>query len=375
MLRTKLILILVATFALFLPQLLLAQVCGGPFLYYEKLTGPTGSAGVTANDQEYVIRIAGGLVSSVRGVLVAASTGSPDMNSLGEVVYIQGVTDQQGQIVQQIFSTTRGQLTFVTVIQGATNPSINSLAEVVYQSLDANGFGQIFSTTRGQLTFINQFGFSSPERPEIDNTGRVVFKMTAPDDMPNCQPGGCPVSENIWEVDTDGNINQLTFYVSPDKAVQPTIAAVTGEVVYVQFNELTDILSLISDQDGILFTAPPDPGANFGVFPDLSPNGRLVFRGLDQGIFPFHAWVGIRDDNGQECTFTGVTCNTPLAQCETDLTICDTNLTTCEDALAICLGIDDCVNEDGAAKGDACNSDNNCCSNKCKGPSGRKTCK
>jgi hypothetical protein len=53
------------------------------------------------------------------------------------------------------------------------------------------------------------------------------------------------------------------------------------------------------------------PGTNFGVYPDLSPNGRLVFLGVENadGTGPFHAWVGIRDNNGQECTYTGFTCD------------------------------------------------------------------
>jgi hypothetical protein len=137
-----------------------------------------GATGVTANDQEYLTVIPGmGIVSNVRGVL-SASGHSPDVNSLGEVVYVRDVPNNTGQNIEQIFST-----------------------------------------VRGQLTFINQFGFSSPEWPEIDNVGRTVFSMRAPNDIPNCQPSGCPAgtSENIWEIDTNGDLKQLTFFVFPEK--------------------------------------------------------------------------------------------------------------------------------------------------------------
>jgi hypothetical protein len=178
-----------------------------------------GATGVTANDQEYLTVIPGmGIVSNVRGVL-SASGHSPDVNSLGEVVYVRDVPNNTGQNIEQIFST-----------------------------------------VRGQLTFINQFGFSSPDWPEIDNVGRTVFSMRAPNDIPNCQPSGCPAgtSENIWEIDTNGDLKQLTFFVFPEKGVQPTLAAVTGELVYVQNDETSGgVVSLVSDRDGVLFTSPP----------------------------------------------------------------------------------------------------------------------
>jgi hypothetical protein len=108
-------------------------------------------------------------------------------------------------------------------------------------------------------------------------------------------------------------LRQLTFFVFPEGATQPTLAAGTGELVYVHTDATSGgVVSLISDRDGVLFTSPPVPGTNFGVYPDLSPNGRLVFLGVEHadGTGPFHAWVGIRDNNGQECTYTGFTCDT-----------------------------------------------------------------
>jgi hypothetical protein len=293
----------------------IAQVCRGPLICNERLSGDIGSPQVTANDQEYIILVPGrGYVSNVRGVVLPEDVHSPDVNSLGEIVYVQNVRNNAGENVQQIFSTVRGQLTFVTDTRGATQPSINDAGEVVYRSVDSQGSGQIFSTVRGQLTFIHQFGAGEPLFPAIDNAGRTVFAMGAPNDPSNCQPISCPAgsSENIWEVDTNGNLHQLTFFVFPEGATQPTLAAGTGELVYVHTDATSDgVVSLISDRDGVLFPSPPVPGTNFGVYPDLSPNGRLVFLGVEHadGTGPFHAWVGIRDNNGQECTYTGFTCN------------------------------------------------------------------
>jgi len=72
------------------------------------------------------------------------------------------------------------------------------------------------------------------------------------------------------------------------------------------------------------------------------------------------------------------TCDTALTTSQSDLTTCDTALTTCDTALTTCEGVNDCANPDpdgGAAKGESCTENINCCSNKCKGPSDRKTCK
>jgi hypothetical protein len=103
-----------------------AQVCGGPLICNERISGDAGATWVTANDQEYVTVVPGvGIVSNVRGALSAIGH-SPDVNSFGEVVYVQDVRNDAGENVQHIFSTVRGQLTFVTDTRGATSPSINT---------------------------------------------------------------------------------------------------------------------------------------------------------------------------------------------------------------------------------------------------------
>jgi hypothetical protein len=115
-------------------------------------------------------------------------------------------------------------------------------------------------------------------------------------------------TDNIWEVDSSGNLTQLTFFDYPMKAVMPTLAAETAELVYVFFDEMTDVLSLVSERDGPLFVADPDPDANFGVFPDLSPRGLLVFYGRINGVN--QVWLGIRASNGQGsvCSLGGIVC-------------------------------------------------------------------
>src|SRR5262245_34838927 len=112
------------------------QVCGGPLICNERLSGDIRTSQVTANDQEYIILVPGrGYVSNVRGVVLPEDVHSPDVNSLGEIVYVQNVRNARGENVEQIFSTVRGQLTFVPDPPGATQPSINASGEVVYEAV------------------------------------------------------------------------------------------------------------------------------------------------------------------------------------------------------------------------------------------------
>jgi hypothetical protein len=73
-------------------------------------------------------------------------------------------------------------------------------------------------------------------------------------------------------------------------------------------NRQTSILSLVSERDGTLFVAPPDPGASFGVFPELSPRGLLVFQGYVGSAE--QTWLGIRASNsaGNVCSYNGIVC-------------------------------------------------------------------
>jgi hypothetical protein len=129
------------------------------------------------------------IISNIRGVLDEGLR--PDISATGEVVYFKEVIDADGQQCPQIFSTTRGQLTFLEdcINVGAENPSINSLGEVVYMGRDSQNQTQIFSTIRGQLTFVTG---GSGEQPDIDDNGRVVFARRGPD-------GSGSETLNIWE--------------------------------------------------------------------------------------------------------------------------------------------------------------------------------
>jgi hypothetical protein len=172
------------------------------------------------------------IVSNTRGVLDAGLR--PDISASGEVVYYKEVVEDD-RSCWQIFSTTRGQLTFFEDCNniGSNNLSINSSGEVVYISRDSQNQDQIFSTVRGQLTFVTG---GIGEFPEIDDSGRVVFAKHGPDGMGS-------TTLNIWELDTEGNIRQLTFYNFPEEAEQPTLAAETGELVYIVFTRHFQYLS------------------------------------------------------------------------------------------------------------------------------------
>jgi hypothetical protein len=298
--KAVLLTILLLTGAIFLiNSQSIAQSCSGQVLCTVQLTsGSNGGIGPSTNGQEIVyVTNEGFIVSNIRGVLDKGSF--PDISATGEVVYIKEITDSDGSQHVYVFSTTRGQLTFKEYPSGFAPiawPSINSSGEVVYVERDSQNQPQIFSTVRGQLTFFTE-GVSSGE-PEIDDTGRVVFTKPEPNSS----------ITNIWEIDTQGNIRQLTFYTDPERTVQPTLAAETGELVYVLVNNQTSVLSLVSERDGTLFVAPPDPGVNFGVFPDLSPQGMLVFLGLAGSNY--QTWLGIRasDGAGKVCSFNGIVC-------------------------------------------------------------------
>ena len=132
-----------------------AQTCNGAVICPVQLTFESVQGVMpTANDQEFVYVAVGNIVSNSRGIL--AQGRDPDINASGEVVYVKEIVGSDGKIRPQIFSTLRGQLTNIEDpnAAGATNPSINSLGEVVYMARDLQNQTQIFSTIRGQLTFI-----------------------------------------------------------------------------------------------------------------------------------------------------------------------------------------------------------------------------
>lgn len=284
----------------------LAQFCSGRVVCPVQVTFESGGdSRPSTRGPEIVYQAKGGnIVSNIRGVI--AQGREPDINANGEVVYVREVVGSDGRNRPQIFSTGRTpeQLTNIEDAnnKGAYSPSINSHGEIVYIAATPQGYDQLFSTVRGQLTSTidPEIGGSRPEQPEIDDTGRVVFAA-------NSSTG----TSNIWELDVRGNLKQLTFFQPPKEAVQPTLAAETEELVYVVYDKQTHTLFLISERDGELYKAPPDPGANFGVFPDLSPQGVLVFQGVKDT--EWYAWLGIRASDGQGniCSIGEFICSSP----------------------------------------------------------------
>lgn len=110
--------------------------------------------------------------ASLYTFLGVSDTGSfPRMNNLGEIVY-QASTTYTG--IQQVFSTTRGQLTTSDWHSGRY-PDINDSGEVVYSGGSGPGGGEpgpwtVWSTTRGQIGLGGE--------PGINNLGEVSYAET-----------------------------------------------------------------------------------------------------------------------------------------------------------------------------------------------------
>lgn len=110
----------------------------------------------------------GGIYSNVRGQLSATGL-KPHLANSGEVVY----EDYFGTAIgmYDLVSTTRGRLTFGGAIDINSTFDVNSSGEVVYMQKDAAGYNQIFSTTRGQITFDATDHYS----PCINDNGEIVW--------------------------------------------------------------------------------------------------------------------------------------------------------------------------------------------------------
>lgn len=107
-----------------------------------------------------------GIYSNIRGKL--SNTGlRPHLANNGEVVYLVNF----GLTTNDLFSTTRGQLTFEGVIPIDSGFDVNSSGEVVYIKQDTTGFNQVFSTVRGQLTSEPTDHYS----PCINDLGEIVW--------------------------------------------------------------------------------------------------------------------------------------------------------------------------------------------------------
>ena len=111
---------------------------------------------------------ASGIYSSTRGHL-ATSGLKPHLANSGEVVY----EDYFGTAIgmYDLVSTTRGRLTFGGAIGVNSTYDVNSSGEIVYMQQDASGNNQIFSTTRGQITFDDANHYA----PCINDYGEIIW--------------------------------------------------------------------------------------------------------------------------------------------------------------------------------------------------------
>jgi hypothetical protein len=112
-----------------------------------------------------------GIFSSARGRLAATGV-SPHISNSGEVVYAD-LFETNGL---DLASTTRGRLTFGGLIDlGYSDFGVNSNGEAVYVTL-TNGNYQLFSTSRGQLTFDPFDNFN----PCVNDRGEIIWTRFGP---------------------------------------------------------------------------------------------------------------------------------------------------------------------------------------------------
>jgi hypothetical protein len=131
-------------------------------------TGEISYAGADAIGEFIASTVQGRFTAPDPNLLVNSS----DVNDLGEVVYEYRL---EPSTFSQIVSSTRGFLTPLT--SDAFEPGINNLGEVVWSAFDSYGTQQIFSSTRGQLTFsVGPDAFTSANVPDINDEGVVVFR-------------------------------------------------------------------------------------------------------------------------------------------------------------------------------------------------------
>jgi hypothetical protein len=121
---------------------------GGYLITQLAITNATHPSINNSGEVVWAVQNGTGIYSSVRGQLSATGV-SPHLANSGEVVY----ADSFGGPNMDLASTTRGRLTFGSIIQlGFSDFNVNSNGEVVYVAA-TNGNQQVFSTVRGQITF------------------------------------------------------------------------------------------------------------------------------------------------------------------------------------------------------------------------------
>ena len=259
-----------------------------------------GTAYVTG----YIVQCSGTGGSSCATVVSSGSTqqSSPSMNSLGEVVWAQYDSGSS-----QIYSSTRGQLTFDSNYHNS--PSINKFGDVVWEqngniyglmsgvvsqltwsggyvpSINDHGevvyinSGQVYSTIRGQLTFDGNWH----DRARINNNGDVVW----------AQSDSTGYSQ-IYKL-ASGSSVPVAVTTDPVMHESPSIND-SGEIVWSQGDYYN--MKIYSSTRGQLTSSCP-VGSHQEPF--LSNCGDVVFTVFNQSTY---SSVIYRLDSGVPCQIT-----------------------------------------------------------------------
>jgi len=222
------------------------------------LSNVIGAATVYAPSLYTLLSVAGGPGSSVF---------FPSINNSGEIVYV---------MENQIFSTTRGQLT-----NSATGnlrfPDLNDFGEVVYADLVNQKCCNVFSTTRGQLTS------GRGNLPGINNSGEVSYSndlgvwSSTRGLLVSTPSGGETDINDIGEVvysDRSGINSTLRGNITSTRGT-PSINNF-GEIVYVAFSPTGRALYAA---DGAQLT-----DFDIGFYTDLNDFGDIVVTAFDQAL-------------------------------------------------------------------------------------------
>jgi hypothetical protein len=112
--------------------------------------------------------------------------------------------------------------------------------------------------------------------PAIADSGRVVFSAHLPPSA-----SGTGEERNLWEIAPGGGVGRLTFFELPQRATRPTLAAASGELVYLIEDSCQ--AALVSERDGTLRTSDGSCAIR-AAHPDLGTEGEVVVveRGSDR---------------------------------------------------------------------------------------------
>jgi len=202
------------------------------------------------------------IFSSTRGQLTNDQTDhySPAINNLGDLVWVElgNPYTLRGIIADQPITVTTSQ-------NWIGEANINDRGEVVWGQQDGQGYYQIYSSIRGQLTS----GAYYSNDPSINNQGEVVFTRFDP-----MQPG----ANQVFRLSAGSSTPVAVTNDSLDHR-SPAISD-SGEIVWAErdMNSPTPAAKVVSNVRGILVPVATDI---FSV--DLNNCGDVVYVTYDNG--------------------------------------------------------------------------------------------